>query len=277
MIFETRERLRRKLQKLSGQYKAAQSSNRLAGRSDVSVCTFFDVEGEYAMPGESCSEMVREILPVLQEYRVTSSFNVVAALANEDSEMVKLITDYGHEISSHSASHQVLSNMSRADQAEDVRRTMLAFSDLDVDVIGHRSPQSAWDGTLVKILSTNNFKWNAEDGPEPYPYMLTKTKTSESGLGLWRMPVMIDDWGYQSENIAPAVMLDRWKVTVDEAMHAGHNYLAIGFHPWVQGFGGRLSAFIEFMRWLTSIREIDTCSFARIVEKLESTSSDLSP
>jgi peptidoglycan-N-acetylglucosamine deacetylase len=246
--------------------ECARHENPLRHHDRPVVTTFFDVEGDYAMPGMSgaCIGQVEKILKIQDDAGIRSTYNVVAHLALDAPSMVADIRDAGHEIASHSFAHRVLSRMSTRELTSDIRLTRAAFERLGVCVSGHRSPQSSWTRGLLDELALQKFRWNAEDGAEPHPY----PAASASGRQLWRFPVRDDDWHYEASGTKPAALLQRWQATVEAHVLAGR-YVAIGFHPWVQRHPDRLSAFKDFMCWLREYPGIDLLPFGRVLELIE--------
>ena len=262
-LAQYRERLRRKLQKIRGQRLASNFENPFSSCDKLTLTTFFDVESHYAMPNESCAPIIPDILAIQAEAGITSTYNTVAKLAQDEPQMIANIVADGHEISSHSLQHEVLTQMSANAQKRDIENAIQIYRSLGVEIIGHRSPQSAWNKDLMNTLVNSGMRWSAEDGNESHPYpmhMLTGA--------LWRFPVSDDDWGYQSEALNPQQMLDRWKLLVDHYRAAGQ-YLAIGFHPWVQGYDKRINVFAEFMHWIAGDKSIKVIPFGNLARELD--------
>jgi peptidoglycan/xylan/chitin deacetylase (PgdA/CDA1 family) len=260
------ERLRRRVQARVSNLECARHKNPLRHHGRPVVTTFFDVEGDYAMPGMSaaCIGSVGKLLRIQDDLGIRSTYNVVAELALDAPGMVEDIRDAGHEIASHSLRHRVLSRLPVKDMIADINQTRTAFASLGLEVRGHRSPQSAWTRALLEELAHQSFRWNAEDGSEPHPYPVAEN----GGQPLWRFPVRDDDWHYEASGIAPLALLERWQANVDTHVRAGR-YVAIGFHPWVQRHPGRLSAFKDFMAWLGEYPGLDILPFGGVLKLIE--------
>jgi peptidoglycan-N-acetylglucosamine deacetylase len=263
------ERLRRRVQAQVSNRLCARHPNPLQAHGRPVIATFFDVEGDYAMPGmnPACIGGVEKILRIQADLGIRSTYNVVASLAAEAPGMVAAIRDGGHEIASHSLAHRTLTHLSSAEVTDDVTRTRQTFERLGIKVCGHRSPQSAWTRRVLDALAQQRFRWNAEDGTEPYPYPV-----GDSAAGrLWRFPVSDDDWHYEATGMSPAALLQRWQDTVDTHVRTGR-FAAIGFHPWVQRLPERLSAFKDFMAWLREYPGVDVLPFGQVLKLIESPS-----
>jgi peptidoglycan-N-acetylglucosamine deacetylase len=265
------ERLRRRVQARVSNLLCARHPNPLEKHGRPVITTFFDVEGDYAMPGmnQACIGGVEKILRIQEDLGIRSTYNVVARLAVEAPGMIADIRDAGHELASHSLEHRTLTRLSSAALADDLASTRRAFEDLGVRAIGHRSPQSAWTRSLLEELAQQQFRWNAEDGPERHPYPVFDGAAGR----LWRFPVRDDDWHYEGSGMRPAELLKRWQDTVDDHVR-DRRFVAIGFHPWVQRLPERLSAFKDFMTWLREYPDVDVLPFGQVLKLIESPSSE---
>jgi peptidoglycan/xylan/chitin deacetylase (PgdA/CDA1 family) len=267
------ERLRRRTQAWLSTRACARHPNPLAGRDRAIVTTFFDVEGDYAMPGmqSACITTVEKILQIQSDVGIRSTYNVVGELALDAPGMIAGIRAAGHEVASHSLRHRVLTRLSGGEIHQDVSDVKRAFDSLATAIGGHRSPQSAWNRQVTAALCSHGFRWSAEDGPEPYPYPLA----NGPGGRLWRFPVRDDDWQYESNGLRPQAMLARWQQVVDRELGAGGpacgrgRFVAIGFHPWVERSPDRLSAFKDFMTWLREYPDIEIMPFGHVVALID--------
>jgi peptidoglycan/xylan/chitin deacetylase (PgdA/CDA1 family) len=255
-------RAARKFQLLYGRVAAACQPNPLSGFPKTIVTTFFDVEGDYAAPGQhrACIETIYRILEIEKKYGIHSTYNIVARFALDFPDALSALNIAGHEIASHSYDHTVLRGLSSRQLSEDVGRAKTALSDLGVQVVGFRSPQSTWSRRLVRVLFREGFKWSAENGRELYPYRLL----SKGAAVLWRFPVTTDDWCYMRDRVTPDEALNTWKLLVRRACDT-RRYTAIGFHPWVEAASGRLTAFDEFLHWISEQSDVQVMPFGRVL------------
>jgi len=253
---------------MSSRLAASRQPDPLATQTGTIVTIFYDVEGNYAMPGQSaaCVGTAWKILEIEARLGIRSTYNMVARLAQEAPDLVAAIARAGSELASHSLDHQVLIRLPHDALADNIRRTRDAFAGLGVRVIGHRSPQSAWNRRLMELLRAEGFRWSAEDGTEPHPYRLA----GEPGNALWRFPVADDDWHYgRDPDVRPSVVLARWQSCVRRAVAARRRHIAIGFHPWVEAPRDRFAVFETFMHWLREQRDIRVMPFREVLELME--------
>jgi peptidoglycan/xylan/chitin deacetylase (PgdA/CDA1 family) len=266
MFASSLKRVRRRVQRLRCERCCARQSNALAHHPGTIVTTFYDVEGDYARPGQTPTEItaIGRILEIEERYAIRSTYNVVARFALDAPDVVAAIAHAGNEIASHSYDHAILTRLDGSAVADNIRRTRQTFADLGIDIRGHRSPQSDWDDRVLDALVRHGYAWSAENGAEPYPYRIRPTDPRV----LWRFPVADDDWSYESAGVSPGAMLEGWRRQV-LAARGRRKHLAIGFHAWVEAGPGRLAALDEFFHWLVEQDGIQVMPFADVLRIMD--------
>ena len=259
------KRVKRKVQALRYERICSRQSDPLAAHPGMIVTTFYDVEGDYAMPGKSAAsiETVGKILEIEKRYGIRSTYNVVARYALDAPDLMAEIRSAGNEIASHSYDHTILTHLKAAEITDHLRRTKMTFRQLGLDIVGHRSPQSTWDDRVLRSLMAEGYTWSAENGAEPYPYRIREI----GGAVLWRFPVTDDDWCYEGEHLRPNAVLQRWQLRIREA-RGRRKFTAIGFHPWVEASPDRLAVLEEFFRWLTEQDGLQLLPFGDVVRMI---------
>ncbi len=266
MLAQGLKRVRYKLQQRRGERLCRAQGDPLAGSTGLIVTTFYDVEGNYAMPGTTpvSIETVGRILEIEKRCGIRSTYNVVARYALDAPWLIRAIRAAGHEVASHSYDHTVLTTLDRDAIAANLRDTKGVFAELGIDIAGHRCPQSDWDTRVLDALVASGYAWSAENGVEPHPYRLREGGTR----ALWRFPVADDDWCYEAEGLPPAAVLERWRRQV-VAAEGRRTHIAIGFHPWVEAGPGRLDALAEFLEWLAARDGVRVLPFGEVVDLIE--------
>ena len=261
-LFEKFKRLKRKAQALRCEHACSRQPDPLADHPNMIVTTFYDVEGDYAMPGQTAASIatVPRILEIEKRHGIRSTYNVVARYALDAPDLIGDIASAGHEIASHSYDHTVLDGLSASEDEDNLRRTRSTFQELGFDICGHRSPQSVWNSNVLRSLLSEGYSWSAENGREPNPYRLR----IDGGRALWRFPIADDDWCYQREKLKPREALDRWKLRIRDA-RARQKYAAIGFHPWVEASSDRLAVLDEFFHWLSEEDGLEVLPFGEVL------------
>jgi len=81
------------------------------------------------------------LIELCAKYYVKSTCFVTGQLAHKKPDLVRRLFDNGHEIASHSYSHNMVSNMTRIEFEEDLNRSIEALSDaVGVSIKGFRAP-----------------------------------------------------------------------------------------------------------------------------------------
>ena len=115
----------------------------------------------------------------------------------------------------------------------------------------------------MRSLTAEGYTWSAEDGLEPYPYRIYRN----AGRQLWRFPIADDDWCYEQDRLSPQAVLQRWKSRIRQA-RASQNYVAIGFHPWVEAPEERLAVLEEFFSWLCEEDDLQLMPFGDVLNTI---------
>lgn len=226
------------------------------------VTIFHDLESEY------CSLAAKEdslrglsgILEIEKKYAVSATYNTVAKLIRDDPELISRIKTEGHEIASHTYSHDVMTDLSKNQMIEDLRLTREIFNSAGLKLSGFRAPQSKWSFALLQALLEQGIVWNAESDAANYPYIILQ----KNGRFLLRMPVIIDDWLYKSKRIEPEKMLDAL-INIADTIASERTYGSIGFHPWIHGEDSRrLDVFNRFLKYLTHKEGIEVLTFGQM-------------
>lgn len=123
---------------------------------------------EDTMAYRSCSQRglhglgkigVENLLDLFERYEVESTFFTVSRIAEEYPDLIRKIESYGHEIASHSASHQVLDDDKLLEEAE---KSKEIIGDLTKgEVVGYRAPAFNIEPKTVSELSSIGYKYDS--------------------------------------------------------------------------------------------------------------------
>jgi polysaccharide deacetylase family protein (PEP-CTERM system associated) len=109
------------------------------------------------------------ILEILAEARTAATFFVLGWVAERHSRLLQAIRNGGHEVACHGYGHQMITRLSRADFAEDIRRGKAAVEDAaGVAVVGYRAPTfSVVRDTLwsLETLAEAGFRYDSSIFP----------------------------------------------------------------------------------------------------------------
>jgi polysaccharide deacetylase family protein (PEP-CTERM system associated) len=87
-----------------------------------------------------------KILDIFAEHKVKATFFVLGWVAQRHPELIRLITEQGHELASHGVSHTRVCNLSRAEFVNEIRSSKALLEDIaGVEVKGYRAPSYSID------------------------------------------------------------------------------------------------------------------------------------
>jgi len=223
------------------------------------ITIFHDYEGAYARPEkeEASYYGVNRLLDIEKQYNIKATYNVVSRLFNDYPETINRIINEGHDLASHSYAHKVITDLTKKQIDEDIKRSQGVFRKFGKRLQGYRTPQSRWSFALMRSMLDNGLKWSAENDRADFPYIILNKKTNK----LFRLPIKMDDWDYIANNDTPAHMSKKLEAKAKE-IESKKCYGAIGFHPWVQGESEeRLSIFEGFIRKISDMPDIKIVTF----------------
>jgi polysaccharide deacetylase family protein (PEP-CTERM system associated) len=109
------------------------------------------------------------LLDLLGETRTAATFFVLGWVAERQPRLVRAIAARGHEVACHGYSHQMITRLSRAQFAEDVRRAKAVVEDAaGAAVIGYRAPtfsvvrETLWS---LEVLVESGFRYDSSIFP----------------------------------------------------------------------------------------------------------------
>ncbi len=223
----------------------------------IRLVIYFDYEREFGNErGELLSDVFREILRILREHEMKSTWNCVGRVAERYPETIDDLISEGHEISCHTFNHVAPLKMPVDDLRHDIQKAKEFFKqEWGIELWGFHSPEDAWSHALLRILIALGFRYDISREFNAAWQSLHWISSGgvihgQKGKTL-RIPSMSDDWMFMSEGKSPAEMLSHW-LRYLQPQYAGSCF-AIGFHPWVLGMEtGRMVAFEDFVKKATS-------------------------
>lgn len=105
-------------------------------------------------------ERTKEVLSVLRQYNIKSTFFLIGKRAEENPHIAKLILDEGHEIASHSYNHANVTKMSPEELQEDLIKAhqALTYALQQSPLLYFRPAQGEMDERTAKIIAATGVK-----------------------------------------------------------------------------------------------------------------------
>ena len=140
----------------------------------VPLIASFDLEPEWATvpirysPRLWENSLEREIhaaesyLDICNEFGHKATFFVVGMFAQKAPSLIKKISDYGHEIGSHSMTHADMRLLSDAEFVHEVTRSKDILQDITgKEVLGFRAPSFSINAEQIRILSEIGYRYDS--------------------------------------------------------------------------------------------------------------------
>ncbi len=123
-----------------------------------------------------------KLLQVFKEHGVRATFFILGSVANDFPDLVKEISNAGHEVASHSYSHILVYSQRPQDFARDLKKSLNILSSITgKDILGFRAPgfsivkESLW---ALDILKESGIKYDCSIFPISHPrYGIPDAKT----------------------------------------------------------------------------------------------------
>lgn len=249
------------------QIRQRRSPNPIAAMGQPHVSLFFDYEGKWSRPDQEINSAkgIAHVLDKIEQTGIKATFNCVGRLADDQGDMLRQISQSGHEIASHTVRHTVVKGWSTMQMKDDIIEFKKLLNPASNHIAGFRPPQSKWRFKTLQALLDEGILWDAADDPAPFPYIIAK----KGDRRLWRMPTRIDDWNLEKDDMKPSAMLTAWQSAVTSAI-INRRYVAVGFHPWILGkSASRLAAFSDFIDSLFDLNDIAIQPFGEIARLCE--------
>ncbi len=204
---------------------------------------------------ETCRIILKEFLQLEKKYNVTTTYNIVGKIYEEQPNLIKWITSQGQEIAFHSYHHP--SDWNKKYYAEEIQRCR-QISDLPK---GYRSPRSQWNKTTLKTLWKQGFTWNAEGDTKTTPYYIYKD--------IVRLPIATDDWLLHQGKIE----VNRWIQNFEELFNT-RSYIAFGSHDYIFSFSpeDRLQAWEKIIK-IAIEKDAHFASFSQVADIFRQTTN----
>lgn len=199
---------------------------------------------------------VNRILRILDDFDVTASFCWVARAAQEHPDAVRRAFDAGHEITTHGWDHRRFSDMTVAEQRQDIEQSRAALEEITGErPIGHKTPFWRFTEDTVGILQDLGFRWNMDIAGGDLPYLM---RPDAAKLPIVQLPPSRawDDYSYfVRQTLTPAQVFDIWRDDID-VLRADGGIMCLTIHPWVTGRPAPSRSLTMFLDYLVSLGDV---------------------
>jgi peptidoglycan/xylan/chitin deacetylase (PgdA/CDA1 family) len=166
----------------------------------MAVCVLFDYQAEmgttykvangdpnYAQITEASyggRVAIWRLLDILDRHDVKASFNTCGVTAEHYPESARAIVERGHEIAGHAYNHELQWELSAADEADIIRKTVASIKRITGErIVGWRCPRVEPSPHTLRILADEGFVWDGDFLNYDLPYMLDiKTRKGRKSM-----------------------------------------------------------------------------------------------
>jgi polysaccharide deacetylase family protein (PEP-CTERM system associated) len=107
-----------------------------------------------------------KILNILNDYNIKGTFFILGLVAQSNPELVKLISEHGHEIASHGTGHDLTYNLDENQLFDDISKSKEQIEKLiGKSIYGYRAPNFSVNDRLIKTLKKLNFHYDSSYNP----------------------------------------------------------------------------------------------------------------
>jgi len=108
----------------------------------------------------------RKILNILNDYNIKGTFFILGLVAETNPELVKLISEHGHEIASHGTGHDLTYNLDDHQLLDDINNSKTKLEKLiGSKVSGYRAPNFSVSEKLIAVLKKLDFQYDTSYNP----------------------------------------------------------------------------------------------------------------
>jgi polysaccharide deacetylase family protein (PEP-CTERM system associated) len=102
------------------------------------------------------------ILNILDKKSVTATFFILGWIADRLPDMIRRLSELGHEIASHGYGHQLVYSMTREEFRSDIKKTKSLLEDITgKKVYGYRAPSFSITDWAIEILAEEGYRYDS--------------------------------------------------------------------------------------------------------------------
>lgn len=117
--------------------------------------------------GTPFETLLKNILDATDQYEARFTFPIVASVALNNQELIRMIVRSPHEIAAHGFKHVSYRYLSRAEQETDIEKCTWAFRKMGIAIRGFRAPYNNYTDYTPRLLERHHFVWDGGIGYHP--------------------------------------------------------------------------------------------------------------
>lgn len=210
------------------------------------------------------------VLELLERHDARATFFIPGEVAERYPERVREIVAAGHEVGAHGYTHRSPTDLTPAEEEEEIARSRSILESFDTPVTGYRSPSWDFSENTLGLLERHGFEYssNLMDDIRPYRH---------DGSSLAELPVqwILDDaahWWMDLASWTRKIATNEEVLSIWQAEALGIHELGgccvLTMHPGVIGRPGRLAVCSRMIEWFRAVGETKLMTCSEIAECL---------
>ena len=200
----------------------------------------FTVDTEYDFPPvlnteKGLDEGIPILLSIFDEHNIKATFLTTGEVADKRADVLKQISQSGHEIGSHSYHHKSIKAQTLSEIENQVILSTKAIENaVGVRPVSFRAPGHSACNDLMAVLQENGYLVEASaEKINYYPYHPDeKDWTSEGNMSILRVPVSHTPSYFYPPTTYNRSWIDCFNKAVSSQSDKNPKIVVIGLHPW---------------------------------------------
>lgn len=239
----------------------------MSTNNEMTVCLTFDFDAESVQvrqleePGRlskgqfAVKRGIPRILSLLKKHEIKGTFFVCGWVAENYSELTKMIVDNNHEIAAHGYLHENFDTLSYYEEKNIFDRTNRALKAITEEIKGFRAPYWKLSPNTLKLVTETGYIYDSSLFDDDRPYIL---KIPESTSRIVEFPVewFLDDWiMFETHQYSPSMVLNIWKSQFEAILKIEdipdiNRVFQITFHPACIGHAYRINILDQLITYI---------------------------
>jgi len=210
---------------------------------------------------------LEDILKVLDKHNIKATFFAPSWIVENNQEIIRKISDEGHEIGHHGYKHERFYDKSYEEQVEIIDKSQEIFQDvIGKKAIGFRTPSGDWSDFTPELLIKKGFEYSSSMRGADYPY---RTEINGKKTDFIEIPTKweLDDYVQMAYNLFPAEPSGQGRISSYDDVFNNFKWEFSGyyeyglcisymFHPQVIGTPGRLILLDDLIKFIEEKEDV---------------------
>lgn len=181
------------------------------------------------------STLLQNMFNVLEQHQAKFTFPLVASVASTNGKLTREILRSGHEIAVHGFNHVNYSYVTEKQQDEDIKKALVAYKTLGINVCGFRAPYNVYTEASPKLVEKYGFLWDIGIGfnkkyGEGNSMFRVQIDDHESSFVSVPLSRLTDDYMIDIQGLSNRQMEKKLKHAIKETMEKG-GVIMFDLHP----------------------------------------------